>query len=161
MKFLLSASLVLFCSSAITTGSDCTESESFVIKNAMQSTGAYLTLDVKTNTLKGGNLMRNGKPRDNQIWRWLNCEDGSFLTTGGKFLVYDNDQLRVVGSTSGLSGTVWNYRDYSGELFNVDSGKVVSLIGWPSKKVVMIDEGEPTSTLPLWTLRDAENCRWC
>ena len=161
MKFLLSASLVLFCSSAITSGSDCTESDSFVIKNAMQSTGAYLTLDVKTNTLKGGNLMRNGKPRDNQIWRWLNCEDGSFLTTGGKFLVYDNDSLRVVGSTSGLSGTVWNYRDYSGELFNVDSGKVVSLIGWPSKKVVMIDEGEPTSTLPLWTLRDAESCRWC
>merc|ERR1712141_205572 len=137
MKFLLSASLVLFCSSAITSGSDCTESDSFVIKNAMQSTAAYLTLDVKTNTLKGGNLMRNGKPRDNQIWRWLNCEDGSFLTTGGKFLVYDNDQLRVVGSTSGLSGTVWNYRDYSGELFNLDSGKVVSLVGWPSKMVVI------------------------
>merc|ERR1712203_1265098 len=161
MKFLLSASLVLFCSSAITTGSDCTESDSFVIKNAMQSTAPYLTLDVKKNTLKGGNLMRNGKPRDNQIWRWLNCEDGSFLTTGGKFLVYDNDQLRVVGSTSGLSGTFWNYRDYSGELFNLDSGKVVSLVGWPSKKVVMIDEGVPTSTKPLWTLRDAESCRWC
>merc|ERR1712032_1001747 len=109
MKFLLSASLVLFCSSAITTGSDCTESESFVIKNAMQSTGAYLTLDVKKNTLRGGNLQRNGQPKDNQIWRWLNCEDGSFLTIGGKFLVYDPSNkkkpLRVVGSTSGLSGT--------------------------------------------------------
>ena len=165
MKFLLSASLVLFCSSAITSGSDCTESDSFVIKNAMQSTGAYLTLDVKKNTLRGGNLQRNGQPKDNQIWRWLNCEDGSFLTIGGNFLVYDPSNkkkpLRVVGSTSGLSGTVWNYRDYSGELFNVDSGKVVSLIGWPSKKVVMIDEGVPTSTKPLWTLRDAENCRWC
>merc|ERR1712110_282756 len=164
MKFLLSASLVLFCSSAITSGSDCTESDSFVIKNAMQSTGAYLTLDVKKNTLRGGNLQRNGQPKDNQIWRWLNCEDGSFLTIGGKFLVYDPNSkkkpLRVVGSTSGLSGTL-ELPGLLGRTFQCYSGKVVSLIGWPSKKVVMIDEGEPTSTKPLWTLRDAESCRWC
>merc|ERR1712113_1280388 len=115
MKFLLSASLVLFCSSAITSGSDCTESDSFVIKNAMQSTGAYLTLDVKKNTLRGGNLQRNGQPKDNQIWRWLNCEDGSFLTIGGKFLVYDpsnkkihsvwSDLLRDCLELSGTTGT--------------------------------------------------------
>merc|ERR1712203_863323 len=116
MKFLLSASLVLFCSSAITSGSDCTESDSFVIKNAMQSTGAYLTLDVKKNTLRGGNLQRNGQPKDNQIWRWLNCEDGSFLTIGGKFLVYDPNAKKATPCGRIYFGTVWNCLELPGLL---------------------------------------------
>merc|ERR1712088_357162 len=95
MKFLLSASLVLFCSSAITTGSDCTESDSFVIKNAMQSTGAYLTLDVKTNTLKGGNLMRTGPSSPLVANSW------STTTTNSVW----SDLLRDCLELSGTTGT--------------------------------------------------------
>merc|ERR1711992_321421 len=88
MKSLLSVSLILLSFSLSSTSKllserndGCAESSPFLIKNGSPNAKKpYLTLDVAKNTLSGGKLSKKGKPRKNQIWTWLNCADGDFLS---------------------------------------------------------------------------------
>merc|ERR1712210_172308 len=91
MKSLLSVSLILLSTSSTSTSTsselfserndDCTASSPFLIKNdSSNAKKPYLTLNVKKNSLSGGKLSK-GKPKKNQIWTWLNCGDGDFLSS--------------------------------------------------------------------------------
>merc|ERR1711990_1047255 len=139
MKSLLSVSLVLLSSFAFTTTSElfserndeCTESSQFLIKNFSPNTKKpYLTLDVKTGSLSGGKLSKKGKPRRNQIWSWLNCGDGDFLSNQaeGKLLSIKGKNLNVVDSVSTSSAAAWIYDSELGTLRDVQSKKYVRLI---------------------------------
>merc|ERR1712066_294567 len=139
MKSLLSVSLVLLSSFAFTTTSklfserndECTESSQFLIKNFSPNTKKpYLTLDVKTGSLSGGKLSKKGKPRSNQIWSWLNCGDGDFLSNQaeGKLLSIKGKNLNVVDSVSTSSAAAWIYDSELGTLQDVQSKKYVRLI---------------------------------
>ena len=139
MKSLLSVSLVLLSSFAFTTTSElfserndeCTASSSFLIKNLSPNTKKpYLTLDVKTGSLSGGKLSKKGKPRKNQIWTWLNCGDGDFLSNQaeGKVLSIKGNALNVVDSVSTSNAAAWTYDSELGTLRDVQSKKYVRLI---------------------------------
>merc|ERR1712212_1396579 len=139
MKSLLSVSLVLLSSFAFTTTSElfserneeCTASSSFLIKNLSPNTKKpYLTLDVKTGSLSGGKLSKKGKARSNQIWSWLNCGDGDFLSNQaeGKLLSIKGKILNVVDSVSTSSAAAWIYDSELGTLRDVQSKKYVRLI---------------------------------
>merc|ERR1711990_1272489 len=139
MKSLLSVSLVLLSSFAFTTTSElfserndeCTESSQFLIKNFSPNTKKpYLTLDVKTGSLSGGKLSKKGKARSNQIWSWLNCGDGDFLSNQaeGKLLSIKGKNLNVVDSVSTSSAAAWIYDSELGTLRDVQSKKYVRLI---------------------------------
>merc|ERR1712183_1218413 len=139
MKSLLSVSLVLLSSFAFTTTSElfserneeCTESSSFLIKNLSPNTKKpYLSLDVKTGSLSGGKLSKKGKPKSNQIWTWLNCGDGDFLSNQaeGKLLSIKGKNLNGVDSVSTSSAAAWIYDSELGTLRDVQSKKYVRLI---------------------------------
>merc|ERR1711981_1326560 len=139
MKSLLSVSLVLLSSFAHTTTSElfserndeCTESSPFLIKNGSPNAKKpYLTLDVAKNTLSGGKLSKKGKPRRNQIWTWLNCGNGDFLSNqaDGKLLSIKGKNLNVVDSVSTSSAAAWIYDSELGTLRDVQSKKYVRLI---------------------------------
>merc|ERR1712203_948354 len=135
MKFLLSVSLILlFSSSTISEllwNDDCTESSSFLIKNVSPNAKKpYLTLDVGKNSLSGGKLSKKGKPRSNQIWTWLNCADGDFLSNQaeGKLLSVNGKSLNVVDSLSTSTAAAWIYDSELGTLRDVQSKKYVRLI---------------------------------
>merc|ERR1711982_231769 len=88
MRSLLSVSLLLLSFSFSSTSKlpserndGCTESSPFAIQNqSPKAKQPYLTLNVGDGSLSGGKL-KKGKPRRNQIWTWLNCADGDFLTS--------------------------------------------------------------------------------
>merc|ERR1711993_113071 len=140
MKFLLSVSLILLFSSSTTSellwNDDCTESSPFLIKNVSPNAKKpYLTLGVKTNSLTGGKLSKKGKPTKNQIWTWVNCGGGDFLSskalgeghTGlGYFLSINGRALNVVDFNG--SPSAWIYDSELGTLRDVQSKKYVRLI---------------------------------
>merc|ERR1719341_2008860 len=138
MKSLLSVSLLLCCCSSSTTSfnlfsernEDCTESSPFLIKNySPNAKKPYLTLDVKKNSLSGGKLSKAGKPKKNQIWTWVNCGDGDFLSSQaeGKLLSINGKALSVVDTVSN-SPSAWIYDSELGTLRDVQSKKYVRLI---------------------------------
>merc|ERR1711981_223280 len=166
MKSLLSVSLVLLSSFAHTTTSElfserndeCTESSQFLIKNFSPNTKKpYLTLDMKTGSLSGGKLSKKGKPRSNQIWSWLNCADGDFLSNqaGGKLLSIKGKNLNVVDSVSTSSAAAWIYDSELGTLRDVQSKKYVRLMkkgpekgkpwGWFRWSLEFLDSGSTGS----------------
>merc|ERR1719222_755859 len=135
MKSLLSVSLILLSFSSTTSelfsyrNEDCNTSSPFLIKN--DSTNAkkpYLTLDVKKNSLSGGKLSK-GKPKKNQIWTWVNCGDGDFLSSEveGKLLSISGKALSVVDAVSN-SPVTWIYDSELGTLRDTQSKKYVRLI---------------------------------
>ena len=140
MKFLLFVSLILLFSSSTTSellwNDDCTESSPFLIKNVSPNAKKpYLTLGVKTNSLTGGKLSKKGKPTKNQIWTWVNCGGGDFLSnkalgeghTGlGYFLSINGRALNVVDFNG--SPSAWIYDSELGTLRDVQSKKYVRLI---------------------------------
>merc|ERR1712184_61413 len=138
MKSLLSVSLVLLSFSFSSTSKlpserndGCTESSSFLIKNVSPNAKKpYLTLDVGKNSLSGGKLSKKGKPRSNQIWTWLNCADGDFLSNQaeGKLLSVNGKSLNVVDSLSTSTAAAWIYDSELGTLRDVQSKKYVRLI---------------------------------
>merc|ERR1719225_1847641 len=138
MKSLLSVSLVLLSFSFSSTSKlpserndGCTESSSFLIKNVSPNAKKpYLTLDVGKNSLSGGKLSNKGKPRSNQIWTWLNCADGDFLSNQaeGKLLSVNGKSLNVVDSLSTSTAAAWIYDSELGTLRDVQSKKYVRLI---------------------------------
>merc|ERR1719189_3564636 len=139
MKSLLSVSLILLCccSSSSTSfnlfserNEDCTESSPFLIKNySPNAKKPYLTLDVKKNSLSGGKLSKAGKPKKNQIWTWVNCGNGDFLSSQaqGKLLSINGKALSVVETVSN-SPSAWIYDSELGTLRDVQSKKYVRLI---------------------------------
>merc|ERR1719285_1124898 len=139
MKSLLSVSLILLSCCFSSTNSfnlfserneDCTESSPFLIKNYSPNTKKpYLTLDVKKNSLSGGKLSKAGKPKKNQIWTWVNCGDGDFLSSQaeGKLLSINGKALSVVEAVSN-SPSAWIYDSELGTLRDVQSKKYVRLI---------------------------------
>merc|ERR1739844_256564 len=140
MKFLLSVCLIFLFSSSTTSellwNDDCTESSPFLIKNVSPNAKKpYLTLGVKTNSLTGGKLSKKGKPTKNQIWTWVNCGGGDFLSnkalgeghTGlGYFLSINGRALNVVDFNS--SPSAWIYDSELGTLRDVQSKKYVRLL---------------------------------
>merc|ERR1712051_418801 len=140
MKFFLSVSLILLFSSSTTSellwNDDCTESSPFLIKNVSPNAKKpYLTLGVKTNSLTGGKLSKKGKPTKNQIWTWVNCGGGDFLSnkalgeghTGlGYFLSINGRALNVVDFNG--SPSAWIYDSELGTLRDLQSKKYVRLI---------------------------------
>merc|ERR550519_942101 len=136
MKSLLSVSLILLSSSSSSTSKffserndDCTASSPFLIKNdSPNAKKPYLTLDVKKNSLSGGKLSK-GKPKKNQIWTWVNCGDGDFLSSEveGKLLSINGKALSVVDAVSN-SPAAWIYDSELGTLRDVQSKKYVRLI---------------------------------
>merc|ERR1719264_1970686 len=142
MKSLLSVSLILLSCCFSSTNSfnlfnlsserneDCTESSPFLIKNYSPNTKKpYLTLDVKKNSLSGRKLSKAGKPKKNQIWTWVNCGDGDFLSSQaeGKLLSINGKALSVVDAVNG-SPSAWIYDSELGTLRDVQSKKYVRLI---------------------------------
>merc|ERR1719285_1331411 len=139
MKSLLSVSLILLSCCFSSTNSfnlfserneDCTESSPFLIKNYSPNTKKpYLTLDVKKNSLSGGKLSKAGKPKKNQIWTWVNCGDGDFLSSQaeGKLLSINGKALSVVEAVFN-SPSAWIYDSELGTLRDVQSKKYVRLI---------------------------------
>merc|ERR1711990_200316 len=141
MKSLLSVSLILLCLCSSSTSfnlfnlfsernEDCTESSPFLIKNySPNAKKPYLTLDVKKNSLSGGKLSKAGKPKKNQIWTWVNCGDGDFLSSQaqGKLLSINGKALSVVETVSN-SPSAWIYDSELGTLRDVQSKKYVRLI---------------------------------
>merc|ERR1711971_213483 len=137
MKSLLSVSLVLLSSCSYSTtfnlserNDDCTESSPFLIKNdSPNAKKPYLTLDVKKNSLSGGKLSKAGKAKKNQIWTWVNCGDGDFLSSqaDGKLLSIKGKALSVVDAVSN-SPSAWIYDSELGTLRDVQSKKYVRLI---------------------------------
>merc|ERR1719285_1561158 len=139
MKSLLSVSLILLSCCFSSTNSfnlfserneDCTESSPFLIKNYSPNTKKpYLTLDVKKNSLSGGKLSKAGKPKKNQIWTWVNCGDGDFLSSQaeGKLLSINGKALSVVEAVFN-SPSAWIYDSELGTLHDVQSKKYVRLI---------------------------------
>merc|ERR1712158_124465 len=138
MKSLLYVSLVLLSISFSSTSKlpserndGCTVSSSFLIKNVSPNAKKpYLTLDVGKNSLSGGKLSKKGKPRKNQIWTWLNCADGDFLSNRaeGKLLSVNGKTLNVVDSLSTSTAAAWIYDSELGTLRDVQSKKYVRLI---------------------------------
>merc|ERR1712183_1193580 len=138
MKSLLSVSLVLLSFSFSSTSrlpsernDGCAESSPFLIKNGSPNAKKpYLTLDVGKNSLSGGKLSKKGKPRSNQIWTWLNCADGDFLSNRaeGKLLSVNGKSLNVVDSVSTSTAAAWIYDSELGTLRDVQSKKYVRLI---------------------------------
>merc|ERR1712183_1215868 len=138
MKSLLSVSLVLLSFSFSSTSrlpsernDGCDESSPFLIKNGSPNAKKpYLTLDVGKNSLSGGKLSKKGKPRSNQIWTWLNCADGDFLSNRaeGKLLSGNGKSLNVVDSVSTSTAAAWIYDSELGTLRDVQSKKYVRLI---------------------------------
>merc|ERR1739846_83555 len=138
MKSLLSVSLVLLSFSFSSTSrlpsernDGCAESSPFLIKNGSPNAKKpYLTLDVAKNTLSGGKLSKKGKPRKNQIWTWLNCADGDFLSNRaeGKLLSVNGKTLNVVDSLSTSNAAAWIYDSELGTLRDVQSKKYIRLI---------------------------------
>merc|ERR1712218_508617 len=137
MKSLLSVSLILLSFSLSSTSKlserndGCAESSPFLIKNGSPNAKKpYLTLDVAKNTLSGGKLSKKGKPRKNQIWTWLNCADGDFLSNQaeGKLLSVNGKSLNVVDSLSTSTAAAWIYDSELGTLRDVQSKKYVRLI---------------------------------
>merc|ERR1712007_388468 len=138
MKSLLSVSLVLLSFSFSSTSrlpsernDGCAESSPFIIKNGSPNAKKpYLTLDVGKNSLSGGKLSKKGKPRSNQIWTWLNCADGDFLSNRaeGKLLSVNGKSLNVVDSVSTSTAAAWIYDSELGTLRDVQSKKYVRLI---------------------------------
>merc|ERR1712158_179627 len=138
MKSLLFVSLILLSFSFSSTSKllserndGCAESSSFLIKNGSPNAKKpYLTLDVAKNTLSGGKLSKKGKPRKNQIWTWLNCADGDFLSNRaeGKLLSVNGKTLNVVDSLSTSTAAAWIYDSELGTLRDVQSKKYVRLI---------------------------------
>merc|ERR1712158_32250 len=138
MKSLLFVSLILLSFSFSSTSKllserndGCTESSSFLIKNGSPNAKKpYLTLDVAKNTLSGGKLSKKGKPRKNQIWTWLNCADGDFLSNRaeGKLLSVNGKTLNVVDSLSTSTAAAWIYDSELGTLRDVQSKKYIRLI---------------------------------
>merc|ERR1719278_2158906 len=138
MKSLLSVSLILLFFSLSSTSKllserndGCAESSPFLIKNGSPNAKKpYLTLDVAKNTLSGGKLSKKGKPRRNQIWTWLNCADGDFLSNRaeGQLLSVNKNTLNVVDSLSSSSAAAWIYDSELGTLRDVQSKKYVRLI---------------------------------
>merc|ERR1711936_119407 len=135
MKSLLSVSLILLSFSSTTSvlfserNDDCTASSPFLIKNdSPNAKKPYLTLDVKKNSLSGGKLSK-GKPKKNQIWTWVNCGDGDFLSSqvDGKLLSVDEKALSVVDAVSS-SPAAWIYDSEFGTLRDVQSKKYVRLL---------------------------------
>jgi len=138
MKSLLSVSFILLSSSSTSTftselfserNDDCTASSPFLIKNDSPNTKQpYLTLDVKKNSLSGGKLSK-GKPKKNQIWTWVNCGDGDFLSSEveGKLLSISGKALSVVDAVSN-SPVTWIYDSELGTLRDTQSKKYVRLI---------------------------------
>ena len=135
MKSLLSVSLILLSSSSSSSSSkllrndDCTASSPFLIKNdSPNAKKPYLTLNVKKNSLSGGKLSK-GKPKKNQIWTWVNCGDGDFLSSqvDGKLLSINEKALSVVDTVSS-SPASWIYDSELGTLRDVQSEKYVRLI---------------------------------
>merc|ERR1719432_527755 len=167
MKSLLSVSLILLSFSSTTSelfsyrNEDCNTSSPFLIKN--DSTNAkkpYLTLDVKKNSLSGGKLSK-GKPKKNQIWTWVNCGDGDFLSSqvDGKLLSVNEKALSVVDAVSN-SPAAWIYDSELGTLRDVQSKKYVRLLKRKSrvalaKKLKLMKKG-PEKGKPWgwfrWTL---------
>merc|ERR1739844_774789 len=136
MKSLLSVSLILLSTSSSSSGlfsernDDCTESSPFLIKNdSPNAKKPYLTLDVKKNSLSGGKLSKAGKAKKNQIWTWVNCGDGDFLSSQaeGKLLSIKGKALSVVDAVSS-SPSAWIYDSELGTLRDVQSKKYVRLI---------------------------------
>merc|ERR1712032_835732 len=139
MKSLLSVSLILLCCCTTSfnlfnlfseRNEDCTESSPFLIKNySPNAKKPYLTLDVKKNSLSGGKLSKAGKPKKNQIWTWVNCGDGDFLSSQaeGKLLSINGKALSVVDAVSN-SPSAWIYDSELGTLRDVQSKKYVRLI---------------------------------
>merc|ERR1711963_1284640 len=137
MRSLLSVSLVLLFFSFSSTSKlpserndGCTESSPFAIKNqSPKAKQPYLTLNVENGSLSGGKL-KKGKPRRNQIWTWLNCPDGDFLSNRaeGKLLSVNKNVLNVVDSLSTSSAANWIYDSELGTLRDVQSKKYVRLI---------------------------------
>merc|ERR1712088_856466 len=138
MKSLLSVSLILLSlvfpssTSKLSERNDgCAESSPFLIKNGSPNAKKpYLTLDVAKNTLSGGKLSKKGKPRKNQIWTWLNCADGDFLSNRaeGKLLSVNGKTLNVVDSLSTSNAAAWIYDSELGTLRDVHSKKYIRLI---------------------------------
>merc|ERR1712088_502345 len=138
MKSLLSVSLILLFFSLSSTSKllserndGCAESSPFLIKNGSPNAKKpYLTLDVAKNTLSGGKLSKKGKPRKNQIWTWLNCADGDFLSNRaeGKLLSVNGKTLNVVDSLSTSTAAAWIYDSELGTLRDVQSKKYIRLI---------------------------------
>merc|ERR1712212_1115859 len=136
MKSLLSVSLILLSFSSSSTSvlfsdrnDDCNTSSPFLIKNdSPNAKKPYLTLDVKKNSLSGGKLSK-GKPKKNQIWTWVNCGDGDFLSSqvDGKLLSVNEKALSVVDAVSN-SPAAWIYDSELGTLRDVQSKKYVRLI---------------------------------
>merc|ERR1712226_700402 len=137
MRSLLSVSLLLLSFSFSSTSKlpserndGCTESSPFAIKNqSPKAKQPYLTLNVGDGSLSGGKL-KKGKPRRNQIWTWLNCADGDFLSNRaeGKLLSVNKNTLNVVDSLSSSSAAAWIYDSELGTLRDVQSKKYVRLI---------------------------------
>merc|ERR1712055_77200 len=169
MKSLLSVSLILLSSSSSSTTSklfserndDCTASSPFLIKNdSPNAKKPYLTLDVKKNSLSGGKLSK-GKPKKNQIWTWVNCGDGDFLSSEveGKLLSINGKALSVVDAVSN-SPSAWIFDSELGTLRDVQSKKYVRLLKRKSrvalaKKLKLMKKG-PEKGKPWgwfrWTL---------
>merc|ERR1712210_406818 len=162
MKSLLSVSLVLLSFSFSSTSrlpsernDGCAESSPFIIKNGSPNAKKpYLTLDVGKNSLSGGKLSKKGKPRSNQIWTWLNCADGDFLSNRaeGKLLSVNGKSLNVVDSVSTSTAAAWIYDSELGTLRDVQSKKYVRLIKRKArvslvKKLKHILTGTPSSVL--------------
>merc|ERR1711990_920475 len=141
MKSLLSVSLILLCLCSSSTSfnlfnlfsernEDCTESSPFLIKNySPNAKKPYLTLDVKKNSLSGGKLSKAGKPKKNQIWTWVNCGNGDFLSSQaeGKLLSINGKALSVVDTVAN-SPSAWIYDSELGTLRDVQSKKYIRLI---------------------------------
>merc|ERR1711894_812322 len=137
MRSLLSVSLLLLSFSFSSTSKlpserndGCTESSPFAIKNqSPKAKQPYLTLNVGDGSLSGGKL-KKGKPRRNQIWTWLNCADGDFLSNRaeGQLLSVNKNTLNVVDSLSSSSAAAWIYDSELGTLRDVQSKKYVRLI---------------------------------
>merc|ERR1719288_232534 len=137
MRSLLSVSLLLLSFSFSSTSKlpserndGCTESSPFAIKNqSPKAKQPYLTLNVGDGSLSGGKL-KKGKPRRNQIWTWLNCADGDFLSNRaeGQLLSVNKNTLNVVDSLSSSSAAAWIYDSDLGTLRDVQSKKYVRLI---------------------------------
>merc|ERR1712088_248658 len=137
MRSLLSVSLLLLSFSFSSTSKlpserndGCTESSPFAIKNqSPKAKQPYLTLNVGDGSLSGGKL-KKGKPRRNQIWTWLNCADGDFLSNRaeGKLLSVNKNTLNVVDSLSTSNAAAWIYDSELGTLRDVQSKKYIRLI---------------------------------
>merc|ERR1719291_970183 len=167
MKSLLSVSLILLSISSTTSelfsdrNDDCNTSSPFRIKNdSPNAKKPYLTLDVKKNSLSGGKLSK-GKPKKNQIWTWVNCGDGDFLSSqvDGKLLSVNEKALSVVDAVSS-SPAAWIYDSELGTLRDVQSKKYVRLLKRKSrvalaKKLKLMKQG-PEKGKPWgwfrWTL---------